>query len=73
MSSMEWVHDPADQAATLIAGDARCRVWYTPTAARWAALISVRGDATAAYSFPTPEEAKAWCEAQLAERGKPCA
>jgi hypothetical protein len=28
----------------------------------------VRGDATAADSFPTPEAAKAWCEAQLAER-----
>ncbi len=68
---MEWVHDPADQAATLIQGDTRCRVWYTPTTESWAALISVQGDATAAYSFPTPEEAKAWCEAQLAERRKP--
>ena len=68
---MEWVPDPADQAATLIQGDAHCRVWYTPTAASWAALISVHGDATAAYSFPSRQEAQACCEAQLAERSKP--
>jgi hypothetical protein len=68
---MEWVQEPADDTATLIQGDARCRVWYTPTAASWAALISVRGDATAAYSFPTREAAQAWCEAQLAERRLP--
>jgi hypothetical protein len=66
---MNWHDDPADQAATLIQGDARCRVWRT-AADTWAALISVRGDATAAYSFTTREEAQAWCEAQLAERGK---
>ena len=68
--AMEWVHDPADQAATLIAGDARCRVWQT-AGGTWAALISVRGDATAAYSFATREAAQAWCEAQVAERRHP--
>ena len=26
---MDWHEDPADQAATLIAGEARCRVWRT--------------------------------------------
>ena len=67
---MDWHEDAADQAATLIQGDVRCRVWRT-TAATWAALISVHGDATAAYSFPTRQEAQAWCEAQLAERRKP--
>ncbi len=67
---MDWHDDPAEQAATLILGDARCRVWYTASAASWAALVSVHGDATAAYSFPTSAEAKAWCEAQLAERRK---
>ena len=68
---MEWVQEPAADAATLIQGDARCRVWYTPTAARWAALISVHSDATTAYNFASAEEAHAWCEAQLAERSKP--
>ena len=68
---MEWVQEPAADAATLIQGDARCRVWYTPTAASWAALISVHGDATAAYNFASREAAQAWCEAQLAERRKP--
>ena len=67
---MNWHNTPADQAATLIQGDARCRVWRT-AADTWAALISVRGDATAAYSFPTQEQAQAWCEAQLAERQHP--
>ena len=68
---MEWVQEPAADAATLIQGDARCQVWYTPTAASSAALISVHGDATAAYNFASAEEAQAWCEAQLAERRKP--
>ena len=68
--AMEWVHDPADQAATLIQGAVRCRVWRT-AGGTWAALISVRGDATAAYSFATREAAQAWCEAQVSERRKP--
>ncbi len=67
---MEWVHDPAEQAATLIQGEVRCRVWQTASGS-WATLISVHGDATAAYSFATREQAQAWCEAQLAERRKP--
>jgi hypothetical protein len=69
--TMDWQDDPAAQAATLIQGDARCRVWYTPTAASWAALISIHGDATAAYSFATRQEAQAWCEEQLVKRCKP--
>ena len=67
---MEWVHDPAEPAATLIHGDWRCRVWQT-AAGTWAALISVHGDATAAYSFATRAAAQAWCEAQLAARRPP--
>ena len=67
---MEWMHDPAEQAATLIQGELRCRVWRT-AGGTWAALISVRGDATAAYSFATREAAQEWCEAQVAERRKP--
>ena len=66
---MEWVYDLADHAATLIQGNLRCRVWRT-AGGTWAALISVRGDATAAYSFATREAAQAWCEAQVAERRK---
>ena len=67
---MDWHDDPGGQAATLIEGDARGRVWRT-AADTWAALLSIRGDATAAYSFATREEAQAWCEAQVAERRKP--
>ena len=67
---MTWHDDPTDQAATLIAGDIRCRVWQT-AGGTWSALISVRGDATAAYSFPARAEAQAWCEAQLAARRQP--
>ena len=68
---MHWQDDPTDHAATLIQGEARCRVWYTLTAASWAALISVRGDATAAYSFATREAAQAWCETQALECWRP--
>ena len=67
---MTWHDDPTDQAATLIVGETRCRVWRTTTNT-WAALISVRGDATAAYSFATRQAVQAWCEAHLAERRKP--
>ena len=63
---MEWVQDPVDQAATLIQGAVRCRIWRT-AGGTWAALISVRGDATAAYSFATREAAQAWCETQVAQ------
>ena len=67
---MNWHATPANQAATLIAGEARCRVWRT-AADTWAALSSVCGDATAAYNFPALPEAQAWCEAHLAERPPP--
>ena len=67
---MHWHNDPAEHAATLIAGEWRCRVWYAPIVASWAALVSVHGDATAAYSFATQQDAQAWCEAQLAVRRK---
>ena len=67
---MDWQDDPTEQAVTLIQGDVRCRVWRT-TAGTWSALISVHGDATAAYSFPTREAAQAWCEQQLMAHRKP--
>ena len=67
---MDGDDDPADQAATLIQGAMRGRVWQT-AGGSWAALLRVHGDATAAYSFPTREEAQAWCEAQLTARRKP--
>ena len=66
----EWGYDAVEQAATLIAGDGRCRVWRT-AADTWAALISLHGDATAAYSSAPRQEAQAWCEQQLTERRKP--
>ena len=37
---MDWHDDPGGQAATLIEGDARCRVWRT-AAGTWEALISM--------------------------------
>ena len=65
-SGATWVHDPADNAYTLIQGDIRCRVWHTRDS--WNAILSHRGDATAAYSFNTAEEAQAWCERLVTER-----
>jgi hypothetical protein len=61
---MEWVHDLVDHAATLIAAPYRCRVWYT-TLGNWAAVIRYHGISTAAYNFPTPEEAPTECEPQV--------
>ena len=59
-----WTHDAGDNAYTLHSGDNRCRVWYT-SMGNWAAIISRRGDATAAYNFATAEAAQTWCEKQV--------
>ena len=63
---MNWQHDTTDQAYILISGDIRCRVWHTRGS--WQAIVSQRGDATAAYNFPTAEDACTWCERLVAER-----
>jgi len=63
---MEWRHDPADNAYTLISGGIRCRGWYT-SLENWAAVIRDRGMASAAYNFPTADEAKAWCAQHVAK------
>ena len=65
---MEWREDEADHAFTLIVEPYRCRVWFT-TLGNWAAVISHHGIATAAYNFPTLEEAQAWCAAQVTAGG----
>ncbi len=61
---LDWHDDTAHQASTLIVELYRCRVWLTATGT-WTAVVSRRGGGTDAYSFATPEEAKAWCEAQV--------
>ena len=61
-----WKSEPAGWAYTLSSGDAHCRVWRTGES--WSAIVSIRGDATAAYSFTTAEAAKAWCEQLIAKR-----
>ncbi len=65
-TSPTWTPDAADDAYTLIADDIRCRVWRT-TFGDWGAMISRRGIGTASYSFATVDEAKAWCEQQIAK------
>ena len=65
-SSMDWQHDPNDDAYTLTVGDVRCRVWHT-TLGTWAPVVSHRGISTAAYNFATPKEAQTWCKTQVAE------
>ena len=60
-----WTHDAGDNAYTLISGAVRCRVWFT-SMDNWAAVISFHGMASAAYNFATADEAKAWCEQQVA-------
>jgi hypothetical protein len=66
MTAPHWAPDPAGDAYTLIAGDLRCRVWRTPGS--WSAIVSQRGDATAAYKFETADAARAWCEEIIKER-----
>jgi hypothetical protein len=65
-----WEPDPAGEAYTLIAGDIRCRIWRGRPLGlgSWNAIVSQRGDATAAYKFETAEAARLWCERLIAER-----
>ena len=63
---MTWTHDPADNAYTLIRGEYRCNVWRTRLDT-WAAAINYRGTSSASYNFTTAEDAKAWCEQQIAK------
>ena len=65
-STPAWTPDETGQVYTLISADIRCRVWRTGDA--WNAILSQRGDATAAYNFTTVAEACAWCERLVAER-----
>ncbi len=65
-STPTWTPDETGQVYTLISADIRCRVWRTRDA--WNAILSQRGDATAAYNFTTVAEACAWCERLVAER-----
>ena len=61
-----WTHDADDNAYTLISDTVRCRVWYT-SMEDWAAIITQDGTSSAAYSFATADEAKAWCEQQVTQ------
>jgi hypothetical protein len=66
MTAPDWQPDLTDDAYTLISGEIRCRVWRMRGS--WNAVVSQRGDATAAYDFETAEAAQAWCEAIMGER-----
>ena len=63
---MEWVYDPRTRAYRLVSGRYRCTVRRT-AAGQWLAVISHAGQGADAYSFDTPAEAQAWCEARVTE------
>jgi hypothetical protein len=67
-NASHWQPDPAGEAYTLISGDIRCRIWRTM--GTWNAIVSQRGDATAAYKFETADAARRWCEKLIEERKK---
>jgi hypothetical protein len=66
----QWEPDPASDGDTLIRGDIRCRVWRGRPLGRgtWSAIVSQRGDATAAYQFETVDAAQAWWAGSSAAR-----
>ncbi len=64
---MPWEYDARTQAYRLVSGWYRCTVRRT-TSGSWLAVISWQGQGTDAYSFATPADAQAWCEARLSER-----
>jgi hypothetical protein len=70
MSSTEW-HDRSDdlrEGYELKIGAAHGRVWRTRnnTAGYSAEIVEARGPRQARELFRTPDEAKAWCERELA-------
>jgi hypothetical protein len=67
---MPWEYDARTQVYRLVSGSYRCTV-RRMTGGQWLAVISWQGQGADAYSFDTPDEAQAWCEAQLAERRRP--
>ena len=64
---MDWNHDATNDTYTLISGDIRCWVWCS-RGIRWNANVSQHGDVLTVYKLRTVEDAKAWCEAQIAQR-----
>ena len=60
---MEWTMD-TDHQYTVTQGTCQGLVWQH-LRGDWAAIISRDGSTVSHDSFPTLEEAQAWCEAQL--------
>ena len=63
---MDWRRGRTANTYTLTVGNIHCRVWLT-AAGSWAAIVRQYARSKGAYCFATPLEAKAWCEARLAE------
>ena len=63
---MPWDYDASTQAYRLVRGSYRCTVRCTATA-QWLAVISQAGQGADAYSCDTQADARAWCEAPVAE------
>ena len=62
--AITWRHSPTGQTYVLTADSYRCLVWQTMRTT-WGGVVNSGRESTASYSFATPEEAKAWCEAQV--------
>ncbi len=63
---MEWTSDTTSEKYTTMLGNCQGMVWQHPQGT-WAALVSRDRSATAQNSFPSLEEAQAWCETRLEE------
>ena len=61
-----WRHSAQGQTNVLTVDLYRCLVWHT-TRGTWGAVVNGAGTSTAAYNFDTADEAKAWCEQQVAQ------
>jgi hypothetical protein len=64
---MDWRHDATNDTYTLTVGNIRCFVWRS-RGRRWNANVSQHGVVHSVYKLRTAEDAKAWCEAQIAQR-----
>ncbi len=65
--AMEWTSNDSGQRYSARQDSCQGLVWPTRSGA-WRACVRWEGSVAGHASFPTLEDAQAWCEAQVADR-----
>ena len=65
MDEMRWTYNPTQHVYSATAGLYHCRVWRHLNDT-WIAMVIHQTTTTVQEDFPTPADAQAWCELQMA-------